>query len=79
MLICGTIALAAVERLGGAASDVVRTRMFITDRAFADEVGRAHSEVFGAARPAATMIVVAGLLDPVWKVEIEVEAVVAEV
>jgi enamine deaminase RidA (YjgF/YER057c/UK114 family) len=50
--------------------------MYITDRADADAVGRAHADVFGDARPAATMVVVAGLLDPRWKVEVEAEAVV---
>jgi enamine deaminase RidA (YjgF/YER057c/UK114 family) len=53
----------------------VRTRMFITDAADSDEVGRAHKELFGASEPAATMVVVAALLDPAWLVEIEVEAV----
>ncbi len=77
MLRCGGIALAALAELGGEAADVVRTRMFITDRADADEVGRAHRKLFGAARPAATMAVVR-LIDPTWKVELEVEAVVAE-
>jgi len=56
--------------------DVVRTRMFITDPNDADEVGRAHKEIFGESLPAATMVVVAALLDPGWVVEIEVEAVV---
>jgi enamine deaminase RidA (YjgF/YER057c/UK114 family) len=41
-----------------------------------EAIGRAHGEVFGEVRPAATMVVVAGLLDPRWKVEIEAEAVV---
>jgi enamine deaminase RidA (YjgF/YER057c/UK114 family) len=50
--------------------------MFITDAADAEAVGRAHAAVFGEIRPAATMIVVAGLLDPRWKVEIEADAVV---
>jgi enamine deaminase RidA (YjgF/YER057c/UK114 family) len=50
--------------------------MFITDAADAEAVGRAHSAVFGDVRPVATMVVVAGLLDPRWKVEIEAEAVV---
>lgn len=75
MLRCGEIALAAVRDLGGSAEDVVRTRMFLTDAADADEVGRAHRELFGAAAPAATMVVVAGLIDPEWKIELEVEAV----
>jgi enamine deaminase RidA (YjgF/YER057c/UK114 family) len=76
MLRCGEIALEAIEALGGRPVDVVRTRMFITDPADADEIGRAHGRLFGAAEPVATMVV-AGLLDPAWKVELEVEAVVA--
>ncbi len=54
----------------------MRTRMFLTDAADADAVGRAHAAHLGSARPAATMVVVAGLLDPRWKVEVEVVAVV---
>jgi enamine deaminase RidA (YjgF/YER057c/UK114 family) len=77
MLLCGRIALEAVAQLGGTASDVVRTRMFITDSADADGIGTAHREVFGTSRPASTMVVVAGLLHPSWKVEIEVEAVIS--
>lgn len=76
MLRCGEIAVVALTELGATTSDVVRTRMFITNPDDADEVGRAHREVFGAANPAATMVVVAALLDPAWKVELEVEAVV---
>jgi enamine deaminase RidA (YjgF/YER057c/UK114 family) len=76
MLRCGAIAAAALAEAGAALGDVVRTRMFIVDPADSEAVGRAHAEVFGAARPAATMIVVAGLLDPEWRVEIEVDAVV---
>lgn len=75
MLLCGRIASAALEELGGDLSQVVRTRMFITDPAHQDEVGRAHNEIFGRAAPAATMVV-ANLLDPRWKVEIEVEALI---
>ncbi len=67
--------LDAVREAGGSASDVVRTRMFITDPADADLVGAAHGEVFSQVRPAATMVVVAGLLDGRWKVEMELEAV----
>lgn len=78
MLRCARIAEEAIVALGGSLDDVVRTRMFIVDPADADEVGRAHNEVFGPAEPAATMVVVAGLLDPTWKVEIEVEAVLAD-
>jgi enamine deaminase RidA (YjgF/YER057c/UK114 family) len=48
--------------------------MFLTDPAAADQVGAVHGELFGEIRPAATMVIVAGLLDPRWKVEIEAEA-----
>ena len=78
MLRCCEIALDALSELGGSSGDVVRTRMFITDPADADEVGRAHREVFGEVAPAATMIVVTALLDPAWKVEIEVEAMLGD-
>lgn len=73
---CFAIILAAVEQLGGSAADVVRTRMFITDPADAGAVGRAHGAVFRDVRPAATMVVIAALLRPEWKVEIEAEAII---
>jgi len=76
MLRCGQIIVAALEEAGASPTDVVRTRMYLTDPADADEVGRAHREVFGEAAPAATMVVVAALIDPTWKVELEVEAAV---
>ena len=72
---CFEIVGAALSEAGAGFADVVWTRMFITSAAYADEVGRAHAERFAAIRPAATMVVVAGLLDPRWKVEVEVEAV----
>lgn len=78
MLRCGEIAVAALEELGATADDVVRTRMFIVDPVDADEIGRAHQQVFGNVMPAATMVVVAALLEPGWRVEIEVEAVTAD-
>jgi len=73
---CLSIAVAAMAELGATPEHVVRTRMFLVDPADAEAVGRAHRAAVGAAAPAATMVVVAGLLDPRWKVEIEVEAVV---
>lgn len=73
---CFAIILAAIEQLGGSAADVVRTRMFITDPADAEAVGRAHGAVFREIRPAATMVVIAALLRPEWKVEIEAEAII---
>lgn len=78
MLLCGSIAVVAIEALGGSVTDVVRTRMYITHAPDADAIGRAHSEVFGQADPVATMVIVAGLLDPAWRVEIEVEAVTVD-
>lgn len=68
------------EALAGAGlseADVIRTRMFVTDASFAEAVGRVHGERFSAHPPATTMVVVQGLLDPRWKVEIEAEAVKA--
>ena len=76
MMRCGEIAIEGLVALGGSASDVVRTRMFIINADDADEIGRAHKALFGASEPASTMVVVAGLLDPKWLVEIEVEAIV---
>jgi enamine deaminase RidA (YjgF/YER057c/UK114 family) len=73
---CLETILAALAEAGAQPSDIVRTRMFITDRADADAVGRAHDAVLGDIRPAASMVVVAGLLDPRWRVEIEAEAVI---
>jgi enamine deaminase RidA (YjgF/YER057c/UK114 family) len=71
---CLEIMLAALVEAGGRAEDVVRTRVFITDAADADVIGEAHGEVFSGIRPASTMVVVNGLLDPRWKVEMELEA-----
>ena len=69
-------AMEAVAQLGGRLEDVVRTRMYLTHRRDCDAVGAVHGEVFGAYRPVATMVIVAGLLHPDMRVEIEVEAVV---
>jgi enamine deaminase RidA (YjgF/YER057c/UK114 family) len=65
----------ALGRAGTSLEHVVRTRMYLTDAAHWREVARAHGEVFAAVRPAATAVIVAGLLDPAWLVEIEAEAV----
>jgi len=74
---CLAIIIAAIEELGGTAADVVRTRMYLTDAADAEAIGAAHGAVFGDIRPASTMVVVAALLRPEWRVEIEAEAVLA--
>jgi enamine deaminase RidA (YjgF/YER057c/UK114 family) len=68
------VALAAVELAGLAATDVVRTRMYLKHASDADAVGRAHHELFGEIRPAATMLVVAGFLDQRMLVEVDVDA-----
>jgi enamine deaminase RidA (YjgF/YER057c/UK114 family) len=67
----------ALEEAGATFADVVRTRTYIVDAADSEAVGRVHGEVFGDVRPASSMVVVAGLLDRRWKVEIEAEAVVS--
>ena len=74
---CLAVIVRAIEQLGGSAEDVVRTRQYLVDAADADAVGRAHGRWFGDVRPASTMIVVAGLLRPEWRVEIEAEAELA--
>ncbi|NEC86966.1 RidA family protein [Streptomyces sp. SID12501] len=68
------VAFAALEQLGLGRDDVVRTRMYITHARDVDDIGRAHKELFDSVRPAASMIIVAGLVDPSLVVEVEVEA-----
>ena len=72
---CLEIILEALAGAGATARHVVRTRMFLTDPADADAVSRAHGAVFGKVRPASTMVVIVGMLDSRWKVEIEADAV----
>lgn len=74
---CCELIITAIEELGGSASDVVRTRMLLTDFADQEAVGAVHARYFGVARPAATMAGVAWLCRAEWKVEIEAEAVIA--
>jgi len=72
---CLEIIGGALEQLGADLGDVIRTRLLLTDPSYAEAVGRAHRAAFPVDPPAATMVVV-GLLDPRWKLEIEAEAVV---
>ncbi|SDR99464.1 Enamine deaminase RidA, house cleaning of reactive enamine intermediates, YjgF/YER057c/UK114 family [Friedmanniella luteola] len=67
----------ALEQAGARLSDVVRTRIYVTDIDRWPEVGQVHGEVFADIRPAATMVEVSRLIDPALLVEIEADAVVA--
>jgi enamine deaminase RidA (YjgF/YER057c/UK114 family) len=69
-------ALAALRRVGIDAERVVQSRLYITERSDADAVGRAHGNAFGGIRPATTMVVAAGLIDPDMLVEVELVAAV---
>jgi enamine deaminase RidA (YjgF/YER057c/UK114 family) len=75
---CLEIIVTALAEAGAKPEHVVRTRTFLTDAADWQWVGKAHGEVFRDVRPASTMVVAGGLLDPRWKVEIEAEAVIDE-
>jgi enamine deaminase RidA (YjgF/YER057c/UK114 family) len=73
-VLCLEIIGEALHRAGSELAHVVRTNIYVTDAAHWAGVARAHGEAFGDVRPAATCVV-AQLLDPAWKVEIEAEAV----
>ena len=74
-LLCLELIGTALEKAGTSLQHVVRTRVYLTDPADFDGFARAHAKVFREIRPANTTVV-AALLDPAWKVEIEVEAMV---
>jgi len=69
---------AAIEALGGQLADVVRTRIYVTDISQWEAVGKVHGEVFGAVRPATTMVQVAKLIDDAALVEIEADAILLQ-
>jgi enamine deaminase RidA (YjgF/YER057c/UK114 family) len=73
---CFDIIASALSEAGARIEDVVRTRMFLTSADDADAVSAVHGELFGHVRPAATMVVIAALLDPRWKIEIEADALI---
>jgi enamine deaminase RidA (YjgF/YER057c/UK114 family) len=68
----------ALEEVGAKLSDVIRTRMFVTDITQWEEIGRAHGEAFAGINPAATMVQVQRLVNPDHLVEIEVDALIDE-
>ena len=72
------IAQRALAEAGATFNDVARTRMFLTHAEDWEAVGRVHGEYFGAIRPAATMVVVAALLNPNWRIEMEFEALISD-
>jgi enamine deaminase RidA (YjgF/YER057c/UK114 family) len=74
---CLEIIVASLAELGATPADVVRTRVYITSAEIWEGVARAHGEVFGEIRPASATLVIRGLLDPRFLVEIEADAVVA--
>ena len=74
---CMEIIQAAIEKAGGRLTDVVRTRIYLTDAAFQADIGRAHGEFFGDIKPATTMVAVKGLMRDDWLVQLEAEAVVS--
>jgi enamine deaminase RidA (YjgF/YER057c/UK114 family) len=75
---CLTLIATALKNAGSSLDHVYRTRMYLTHVEDWETVGRVHGKFFGAIRPAATMVVVAGLLNPGWRIEIEADALIPD-
>lgn len=75
---CLTIIAAVLKEAGSSFEHVIRTRIYLTSADDWEAAGRVHGKFFSLIRPAATMVVVSALIDPRWKVEIEVDALMPE-
>jgi len=75
---CLKISLDAIKEAGGAISDVIRTRIMLTDINNWEEAAKAHGEFFSDIKPACTFVEVKGFIDPGWLVEIEVDCVLQD-
>jgi enamine deaminase RidA (YjgF/YER057c/UK114 family) len=75
---CLTLIATALQSAGSSIEHVYRTRMYLTRAEDWEAVGRIHGKFFSLIRPAATMVVVAALLNPAWRIEIEADALVPE-
>jgi enamine deaminase RidA (YjgF/YER057c/UK114 family) len=75
---CLTLIATALRNAGSSIEQVYRTRMYLTRAEDWEIVGRVHGKFFGLVRPAATMVVVAALLNPAWRIEIEADALIPE-
>lgn len=75
---CLTLIATALKNAGSSIEHVYRTRMYLTHAEDWEAAGRIHSKFFSLIRPAATMVVVAALLNPTWRIEIEADAVLPD-
>ena len=75
---CLTLIATALKNAGSSIEHIYRTRMYLTRAEDWEAVGRVHGKFFGQIRPAATMVVVAALLNPAWCIEIEADAIIPE-
>ena len=75
---CLTLIASILKEAGSSIEHVVRTRLYLTRMDDWEEIGRIHGKFFSIIRPAATMVIVASLLNPDWRVEIEVDAIIPE-
>ena len=71
-----SIIIDSVEALGGYRTEIIRTRMFVTDIGLWEEIGRVHAQIMGDVRPATTMVQIAALADPAAVVEVEADALI---